>query len=52
MTQLILTYFLVRGYLPLIQKDYVTHMLGLVVYVRERLPFVQDLSLENWGDSY
>ena len=27
-------------------------MHGLAVYVKERLPFVWDLSLENWTDSY
>ena len=41
-----------RGYLPLIWKDSVTHMHGLAVYVKERLPFAQDLSLENSVDSY
>ena len=44
--------FSVRGYLPLIQKDSSTHMHGLVVYVKEGLPFAQDLSLENSADSY
>ena len=44
--------FSVRGYLPLIQKDSVTHMHGLAVYVKEGLPFAQDLSLENSVDSY
>ena len=44
--------FSVRGYLPLIQKDSITHMHGLVIYVKEGLPFAQDLSLENSGDSY
>ena len=44
--------FSVRGYLPLIQKDFSTHMHGLVVYVKEGLPFTQDLSLENSADSY
>ena len=39
--------FSVRGYLPLIQKDSSTHMHGLTVYVKEGLPFAQDLSLEN-----
>ena len=29
-----------------------THMHGLVVYVKEGLPFAQDLSLENFADSY
>ena len=36
--------FSVRGYLPLIRKDSVTHMHGLAVYVKEGLPFAQDLS--------
>ena len=42
----------VRGYLPLIRKDSSTHMHGLAVYVKERLPFARDLSLENSADSY
>ena len=38
-----------RGYL----KDSSTHHInGLAVYVKERLRFVQDLSLENSADSY
>ena len=41
-----------RGYLPLIRKDSVTHMHGLAVYVKEGLPFAWDLSLENSADSY
>ena len=41
-----------RAYLPLIQKDSSTHMHGLTVYVKEGLPFAQDLSLENSADSY
>ena len=44
--------FSVRGYIALIQKDSVIHMHGLVVYVKEELPFAQDLSLENYEDSY
>ena len=44
--------FSVRGYLPLIQKDSITHMHGLAVYVKEGLPFAQDLSLENSADSF
>ena len=40
--------FSVRGYLPLIQKDSITHMHDLTVYVTEGLPFVRDLSLENF----
>ena len=41
-----------RGYLPLIQKGSTTNMHGLTVYVKEELPFVCDLSLENSADSY
>ena len=41
-----------RGYIPLIQKDTITHMHGLAVYVKEGLLFVRDLSLENSADSY
>ena len=37
--------FSVSGYLCLIQKDSTTHMDGLAVYVKEGLPFVQDLSI-------
>ena len=44
--------FFVRGYLPFIQRDSSTHMHGLTVYVKEGLPFAQDLSLENSADSY
>ena len=44
--------FYVRGYLPLIRKDSVTHMHVLAVYVKEGLPFAWDLSLENSADSY
>ena len=44
--------FSMRGYLPLIQKDSGTHMHGLTVYMKEGLPFAQDLSLENSADSY
>ena len=44
--------FSVRGYLPLIRKDSGTHMHDLAVYVKERLPFAWDLSLENSADSY
>ena len=43
--------FSARGYLPLIQKDSNTHIHGLIVYVKEGLPFARDLSLEN-SDSY
>ena len=44
--------FSVRGYLPLIRIDSSTHMHGLAVYVKEGLPFAQDLSLEKSADSY
>ena len=44
--------FFVRGYLPLIRKDSITHMHGLAVYMKEGLPFARDLSLENSVDSY
>ena len=40
------------GYLPLTQKDSSIHMHGLTVYVKERLAFARDLSLENSADSY
>ena len=39
--------FFVKCYLPLIQKDSTSHLYGLSVYVKEGLPFAQDLSLEN-----
>ena len=44
--------FSVTGYLRLIRKDSITHMSGLAAYVKERLPFAQDLSVENSADSY
>ena len=44
--------FSMRGYLPLIPKDSSTDMHSLTVYVKERLPFARDLSLENQADSY
>ena len=37
----------VRGYLPLIPKDFVIHTEGLALYVKEGLYFVRDLPLEN-----
>ena len=43
--------FSVRGYLPLIQID-LTHLHGLVVYVKERLPYAWEVSIENSMDSY
>ena len=39
-----------RSYLLLIQKDYVTHVHGVAVYVKEGLPFAWDLSLEKFVD--
>ena len=36
-----------RGYYPLIQKDSSIDMHGLAVYVKEGLPFSQDVSLET-----
>ena len=39
--------FFVRSYLPLILKDSSTHMHGLTVYVKEGLPFAQDLAQGN-----
>ena len=44
--------FSVRGYLCLIQKCSTTHMCGVAVYVKEVLPFAQNLSLENSSNSY
>ena len=44
--------FSVRGHLLLIQKDSLTRMHGLAVYVKEGLSFAWDLSLENSEDSY
>ena len=44
--------FFVRGYFPIIPKDSSTHMHVLAVYVKQGLPFAQDLSLENSADSY
>ena len=41
--------FSVRGYLPLIQKDSITHKHGLTLYVNDGLHFERDLSLENCG---
>ena len=44
--------FSVRGYLPLIRKNSITLRHGLAVYVKKRLPFARDVSLENSVDSY
>ena len=40
-----------RGYLPLIQKNFITNMDGLPVYVKEGLRFPRNLSLRNSADS-
>ena len=44
--------FSVKGYLPLIWKDSITHMHGLAVYMKGGLSFAWDLFLENSADSY
>ena len=44
--------FFVRGYLPLIRKDSITHLHGLAVYVKDGRPFAGGLSVENSADSY
>ena len=41
--------FFVRGYLPLILNDSITHMYGLAVYAKEGHPLARDVYLE---DSY
>ena len=43
--------FSVRGYLPIVQKDSLTHMLGLTDYAKEGLCFIYSLS-SNSEDSY
>ena len=52
MSQLILAISLRRVYLPLIQKDSVTHMYSLSVYVKELIHFARDLSLENFSTDF
>ena len=44
--------FSVSGYLSLIQKDLVTDMHDLAVYVKQGFPFARGLSLENSEHSY
>ena len=44
-------WFSLRVYLPLFQKDSITHIHGLAVYVKKGLPFARSLSLENSADS-
>ena len=51
MIQLILAISL-RGFLPLMQKDSIAHTQDLVAYVKEGLPFAQDLLLQNSLNSY
>ena len=41
-----------RSYLPLIPEDFITHMNGLAVYVKQGIPFAWDLSLDKSIDSY
>ena len=41
--------FSVTVYLALIRKDSIAPMHGLAVYIKEGLPFEQELSLENYG---
>ena len=43
--------FFVRAYLPLIRKDFVTHMDSIAVYMKEGLLFALGLSLENSANS-
>ena len=45
LTQMTLAISQWMGYLPLIQKNSITHMYGLAVYVKEGLPFARNLSL-------
>ena len=40
------------SYLPLIQKDYITHIHSFALYAKELFPFTHDLLLENSEDSY
>ena len=46
------TNFSIRGYPPSIQKDSVTNIHFLAIYVKEGLHFAWNLSLENSKDSY
>ena len=41
-----------RGDLPLMWKDYIFHMQGLAVYVKDGLPFEQDLPQKHSVESY
>ena len=42
----------VKGYLPFIRKNFISHMRGLAVYLKEGLPFTEELPLEDSVDSY
>ena len=44
--------FFLRGYLPLIRNDSFTYIHLLAIFVKEGLPFAQNLSPENSADSY
>ena len=44
--------FSMKVYLPLIRKNYITHIHVLAVYVKEGLPLARDLPLENSAHSY
>ena len=45
-------YHSIQGCLSLIQKDSSTHMLGIGHFVKGKLPFTGDVSLESFKDSY
>ena len=44
--------FFERGYIDLIQKDSVTHINGLALYLKKGYPFAKDLSQKNSANSY
>ena len=44
--------FSMRGHLLLILKNSVAGMYGLAIYAKKRLPVAQELSIENFVDSY
>ena len=45
-------YHSIHGCLSLIQKDSSTHMLGIGHFVKGKLPFTGDVSLESFKDPY
>ena len=51
-TKLNLAIFLFRGFLPAILHNCAIHIHALAVYIKERLPFACDPSLENSDISY